>query len=34
MSPKELMIGDWVLCDTNAQSDDEFDNVNYQPYRI
>lgn len=34
MKPNELMIGDWVLCDTNAQSDYEFDNVNYQPYQI
>ena len=30
----ELMIGDWVLCDKNAQSDYEFDNVNYQPFQI
>ena len=34
MKANELMIGDWVLCDINAQSDYEFDNVNYQPYQI
>ena len=34
MKAKELMIGDWVLCDRNAQSDYEFDNVDYQPYQI
>jgi hypothetical protein len=34
MRAKELMIGDWVLCDMNAQSDYEFDNVDYQPYQI
>ncbi len=34
MKAKDLMIGDWVLCDINAQSDYEFDNVNYKPYQI
>lgn len=34
MNANELMIGDWVLCDKNAQSDYEFDNVNYQPFQI
>ena len=34
MRANELMIGDWVLCDTNSESDYEFDNVDYQPYQI
>ena len=34
MKAEELMIGDWVLCDINAQSEYEFDNVNYQPFQI
>ena len=34
MKANELMIGDWVLCDENAQGEYEFDNVNYQPYQI
>ena len=34
MKAKDLMIGDWVLCDNNAQSDYEFDNVNYRPFQI
>ena len=34
MRANELQIGDWVLCDMNAQSDYEFDTVNYQPFQI
>lgn len=34
MRTNELQIGDWVLCDMNAQSDYEFDTVNYQPFQI
>lgn len=34
LTAQDLMVGDWVLCDINAQSDYEFDNVNYQPCQI
>ena len=34
MKEEELQIGDWVLCDRNAQSEYEFDTVDYQLYQI